>query len=89
MTIIIVEFFQIIERLRKKIEDTQFEKSEETRKILKEKPLHITMSFGISKLDNRNEIIKDSDWIGQADNALYQSKQNGRNRTIVFNQKNK
>ncbi len=79
--------FQIVERLRKTIEETHFETSEDTKKILKDKPLQITMSFGISKLTKESEKLIGSDWIGQADTALYQSKKNGRNRTTVFKPK--
>lgn len=78
--------FQIIERLRKNIEKTKFEKADKTGKTLEDQFLNITMSFGISRLTKiSNSAIKSStDWINQADHALYESKQNGRNKTSVY-----
>ncbi|MBU1344993.1 MAG: GGDEF domain-containing protein [Proteobacteria bacterium] len=76
--------FQIIERLRKTIEETKFEKADKTGKILDNEFLRITMSFGISKFSKAAGINIATDWISQADSALYESKQNGRNRTTLF-----
>ncbi|MDM8535655.1 GGDEF domain-containing protein [Desulfobacterales bacterium HSG17] len=76
--------FQIIERVRKIIKETKFEQVDKTGKILADKFLTITMSFGISQLNKSSDIKTATDWISQADYALYESKQNGRDRTIVF-----
>ncbi|MCD4721199.1 MAG: GGDEF domain-containing protein [Desulfobacula sp.] len=76
--------FQVVERLRKNIEKTKFEKADETGKILKNKFLNITMSFGISGFYKDSGVKNAIDWISRADNALYKAKQNGRNKTIVF-----
>jgi len=77
--------FWIVERLRKTIEETKFEKIDKTGKKLGRQFLKITMSFGIAGLDRDSGIKTATDWIGRADNALYQSKQNGRNRTTIYN----
>ncbi|MCK5162461.1 MAG: GGDEF domain-containing protein [Desulfobacula sp.] len=76
--------FQVVERLRKNIEKIKFEQADKTGKIIKNKFLKITMSFGISKLYKGAGVKNAIDWISRADNALYESKQNGRNQTIVF-----
>lgn len=45
-------------------------------------PIHVTVSIGISLV---NPAMKSSqDWIQQADSAMYQSKQQGRNKSTVF-----
>ena len=76
--------FKIVERLRKSIEETKFEKTDKTGNILENKYLKITMSFGVSQLSMDSEVKIASEWINQADKALYESKQNGRNRTTLF-----
>ena len=75
---------QIIERLRKTIEQTPFEQADRTGKPLDNQYLHITMSFGIAELYGDTDLQTATDWIRQADTALYESKQNGRNRTTLF-----
>ncbi|MCP3872438.1 MAG: GGDEF domain-containing protein [Desulfobacteraceae bacterium] len=79
-----INTFRIIERLRKNIEETKFEKTDKTGKIVKNQFLNITMSFGIAQLNKNADVKSVTGWIGQADNALYESKQNGRNKTTVF-----
>ncbi|MBU2630164.1 MAG: GGDEF domain-containing protein, partial [Proteobacteria bacterium] len=59
-------------------------KADKTGKILDNEFLRITMSFGISKFSKAAGINIATDWISQADSALYESKQNGRNRTTLF-----
>ncbi|WP_430521087.1 diguanylate cyclase [Aliivibrio sp.] len=69
-----VEALYFADRLRKRVEETiiNTDGSEVT----------FTISIGVSQL---NDSCKDHlHWLGQADRALYQSKQNGRNRTTVF-----
>ncbi len=78
---------QIVERLRKLIEQTGFEKVNKAGEVLEQQSLYITMSFGIAKLDREADIKTASDWISRADDALYQSKQNGRNRVTLFNKR--
>ncbi len=76
--------FQIIERLRKTIEETNFEQTDKTGTTLDNEYLNITMSFGISQLSKDSGIKIATDWISRADTALYESKQNGRNKTTVY-----
>jgi len=76
--------FQIVERLRKAIEATEFEQTDKTGKRLEHKFFHITMSFGIAKLTRDSGIKTAADWIARADTALYESKQKGRNRTTLY-----
>jgi len=63
------------ERLRKHIEAVQvkFEGQEIT----------YTVSLGICEAEN---VIEDhQEWLGRADQSLYQAKHGGRNRSIAFN----
>ena len=62
------------ERLRKKIEaaDIQFEG----------KSIKVTISIGICDLKDHME--SSSTWLSNADKALYQGKQSGRNRCVIF-----
>ncbi|MFH2058158.1 MAG: GGDEF domain-containing protein [Pseudomonadota bacterium] len=76
--------FQVVERIRNTIEKTLFEQVDQTGETMENKSLNITMSFGIAQLDKAAQIKTASDWISRADTALYQSKQNGRNQTIMF-----
>jgi diguanylate cyclase (GGDEF)-like protein len=78
---------QVTERLRKQIEQTGFEKVDKAGEVLEHQSLNITMSFGISTLDREAGIKTASDWISRADDALYQSKQNGRNRVTLFKER--
>ena len=62
------------ERLRKKIENLEFNIEGET--------FNATISLGVCDL---NDSIKDSaTWISQADKALYRAKLNGRNRSVIY-----
>ncbi len=85
---------QIVERIRKKIEATQFLQVNKSGKVVENQFLNITMSFGVAHLNNglNKGLSKGdgsapdtlTDYIGRADNALYTSKQNGRNQTTLF-----
>jgi len=46
-------------------------------------PIHATVSIGISLINASMQ--SSQDWIQQADSAMYQSKQQGRNQSSVFN----
>ncbi|MCM2286041.1 MAG: GGDEF domain-containing protein [Desulfobacula sp.] len=76
--------FQIVERLRRTIEATEFEQADKTGKGQKHKFFHITMSFGIASLTKNSDIKTALEWIARADAALYASKRNGRNRTTLY-----
>ncbi len=78
------EAFQVVERLRKKIARTSFEKLDKSGEIIEGQFINITMSFGISGYDKDSEIKSAADWISRADRALYEAKDTGRNKTIVF-----
>lgn len=62
----------ITEKIRKKVEETSF---------CTEKNIKVTLSFGISQNEADKTLI---DIIKDADKALYNSKNNGRNRVSVF-----
>ena len=74
----------IVERIRKRIEVHQFQKVSETGRPLKDEFIRVTMSFGVSQMDEHSLPCEAADWIGRADNALYRSKQNGRNQSTIF-----
>ncbi len=76
--------FAIVERIRKTIEQTQFQKVDKSGKILTNEYLTITMSFGVAQLANTSKIKEVKDWVSLADNALYTSKNKGRNRTTII-----
>ncbi len=82
-----VNTFQIVERLRKTIEAKQFEQTDKTGKRIEQQFFHVTMSFGIARLANDSGIKTATDWIARADSALYESKQKGRNRTTLYQEK--
>ena len=62
------------ERLRKTIEETIVRSQGES--------VNLTISLGIAVLDEQTKLP--TDWIVNADKALYKSKQSGRNQTRVF-----
>lgn len=71
---------QIIERWRKKIEIHPFQRYDENGKILAGEYFNLTMSFGISTLQPTYE--SPSEFLADADKALYQAKESGRNRIV-------
>ncbi|MCS7233302.1 MAG: diguanylate cyclase [Synergistetes bacterium] len=67
----------VAERLRRKIKEIPF-------KVLdKNFPIHISMSFGICSYPEK-DIENEEDMLKLADEALYISKQNGRNQTTFY-----
>ncbi|MCP4023471.1 MAG: GGDEF domain-containing protein [Desulfobacteraceae bacterium] len=74
----------IVERVRKNIEQHKFQQVDKSGKVLENKFLSITMSFGIAQLSKASEIDEVKDWVSMADNALYFSKNSGRNKTTVY-----
>ncbi len=67
--------YVVAERIRKIIEATEFEITTSV------KPIRATMSFGIAELTNNKQTI--DNLIHNADTALYQAKENGRNRVMM------
>ncbi|MCK4244348.1 MAG: diguanylate cyclase [Candidatus Omnitrophica bacterium] len=63
------------ERLRRIIETHQFAN-------FKGEPLYLTVSLGISSLTE--DITKKEDLVWRADQALYQAKREGRNKTVLY-----
>lgn len=75
---------RVVERLRTAIETTPFDKVDQSGTPVTGESLSITISAGIAQLDDASEIKTVADWVSRADTALYMSKQNGRNRTTLF-----
>lgn len=70
---------KLAENIRKKIIDLKIEhKNSNTHE-------YVTVSFGVSKIDNIAEVNEQliKDFIKTADDALYQAKENGRNRVLA------
>lgn len=65
----------LIERIRKKLEKTNIE-------VSKNKSVKITISAGIAEIDTNTPNLQES--IDHADEALYQSKNNGRNQSQIY-----
>ncbi|MCG8642610.1 MAG: GGDEF domain-containing protein [Desulfobacterales bacterium] len=76
--------FKIVERLRQRIETTRFDRVNQSGGIVKGQFLNITISFGVARLGVFENDQTAADWVSRADNALYASKENGRNRTTIF-----
>ena len=68
----------VAERIRKLISDHPFPGSKE--------PLHVTVSLGVAEFDPDN-IHSVSEMVNEADKALYQSKENGRNCVTLARKK--
>ena len=66
----------VAERIRKRVEEFAFPSSNGG------DPLHVTISVGVTEFDQESAYAP-SEIIREADRALYQSKENGRNRTTV------
>jgi diguanylate cyclase (GGDEF)-like protein len=66
----------VAERLRKRVETFGFPSSDGGA------PLHVTISVGVTEFDPESAYAP-SEIIREADRALYQSKENGRNKVTV------
>ncbi|KAA3619594.1 MAG: GGDEF domain-containing protein [Calditrichaeota bacterium] len=64
---------KVMDRIRQKMESTTF--------ALKNDEIRVTVSFGISELTPGTSA---EEWLEQADKALYQAKENGRNRIEIY-----
>ena len=67
--------FNLAERIRNKIASTSY--------IFEEHNIPLTISIGVSSLNEGKEYKTSEELIKDADEKLYQSKQNGRNRTTA------
>jgi diguanylate cyclase (GGDEF)-like protein/putative nucleotidyltransferase with HDIG domain len=68
--------YVVAERIRQHIEETEFTVSTSI------KPIRATMSFGIAGLEDSKQSI--DNLIHNADVALYQAKESGRNRVLIY-----
>ena len=64
----------LAERLRKAIEDETV--------IIDKEEIKVTMSIGVSEYMNKDHSIEEA--LSRADEALYQAKEHGRNRVVVY-----
>jgi len=65
------------ERLRKKIQDTVVNFDNDN--------INFTISLGIAELSD--QALNYEDWIKQADSALYEAKESGRNKSVIYSAK--
>jgi len=72
------------ERIRQVIENHNFPMVDRNGHPVKDKTMKVTMSFGLSLMTGWDTAVTSKDWIAKADNALYQSKNNGRNQTTLY-----
>lgn len=71
------EAMLVAERIRKEIEKTDF--------VYEGQHLHVTISLGVSVFDKDENLVNSAnEFVKQADKALYESKQNGRNRVSFY-----
>jgi len=75
--------FDIVERIRQKIEDHKFTRIDESGQPMPGEHLTITASFGLAENSPANPVDRDQ-WLSRADQALYASKEGGRNKTTIW-----
>ncbi len=74
--------FEVVERIRQKIERHSFTRIDSTGSPSVGEPLHVTASFGLA--ENIPEAAMERlEWVNLADQALYSAKKAGRNRTHI------
>lgn len=78
------EAFKVVERIRAKIAAYRFIKCDAAGNPVQGEFLSITVSFGVAEKSGEGESCEDSEWISRADRGLYQSKEDGRNRTTCW-----
>ncbi len=75
--------FVVIDRIRNQVEHHAFTKVNKKGSVIENDALHITASFGVLSITTFGENDTVSSLISRADEALYQSKENGRNKITV------
>ena len=78
------EGMEAVERIRQTIHAYKFPVLNREGNLIAGKDLNISMSFGLVQISGEDITRNITDWIARADEALYQSKNNGRNRTTLF-----
>lgn len=76
------QVLHVVERLRLAIDQHQFKKIGHDGNPIEGEFLHVTMSFGVALLNNPS-MESSKEVLAVADAALYQSKENGRNRVTL------
>ncbi len=74
----------IVERIRVRVENHSFACVDRAGKPVPDRFIPVTMSFGIAENTRDSQIPGAVEWIARADQALYRSKQSGRNRSTVW-----
>jgi len=75
------EAMVVAERIRSTINEHDF--------VYNNQHLHVTISGGVSVFDAENNLVSSpNEFVNQADQGLYMSKNNGRNRVTFFESKN-
>jgi len=74
--------YKIVERLRKKISSFSFKKIDKNGILVPGRNLSVTMSFGIAEMDLK--INRYLELLANADQALYFSKLNGKNKVTIY-----
>ncbi len=76
--------FSIVERIRTEIAGHKFCAIDDTGKVDPDRHLSITVSMGIAENQSSPRPLTREEWISRADQALYRSKSEGRNRTTIW-----
>ncbi len=76
--------FAIVERIRTRIENHGFACVDRAGKSVPDRFISVTMSFGIAENTKHSQISDATEWIARADQALYRSKQSGRNCSTLW-----
>lgn len=76
------------ERIRQKLEAYRFQLIGQDSRSIANRHISVTASFGISSIDKKRRPSSSSEWINQADVALYKAKNSGRNRVVAYTDAN-
>ncbi|WP_448872058.1 sensor domain-containing diguanylate cyclase [Desulfobulbus propionicus] len=75
------EAVTVAEKIRKTVEGRPFDDGNST--------YHVTVSIGVACTQPAQKTFQKNDFINEADEALYEAKNSGRNRVVLFNTKRK